>query len=194
MLMINSGKANSFSCQNYQSNNCNLKPGYCWGLKLKSTYQTPAIQARFPFLTNYCERTSVECNDPNDATVPNATVTGNCSGLALLNYMEIAAVTDETNTNPFFYASFKIFPAVLETNVQSYFVTSNKEAKFIDPANGDYGINDKTSSNFRRYPKFRSCPRSAVGPKPVPYTRYKSLFNRKRPVLSKPPKMVYLFC
>eukprot|EP00270_Netrium_digitus_P017990 TRINITY_DN6760_c0_g2_i1.p1 TRINITY_DN6760_c0_g2~~TRINITY_DN6760_c0_g2_i1.p1 ORF type:complete len:600 (+),score=109.62 TRINITY_DN6760_c0_g2_i1:70-1800(+) len=196
VVLVNGGKAAALSCQNYQTNNCLMKPGYCWGLKMEMIYQSDEIKQQFPWMSHFCEQTSVEykgttipCNDVGDDP---PTVTGNCSGIPVLNEFELVGVTDEANTSPFLYASCDTISAVQKTTDMAYYQTTAAEAKFIDPANGDYGIADAaTSSIMSQFPSFRSCPRSEVGPKDLSFATYMKMFNTPKPSTPFPPQPYY---
>eukprot|EP00270_Netrium_digitus_P017992 TRINITY_DN6760_c0_g3_i1.p1 TRINITY_DN6760_c0_g3~~TRINITY_DN6760_c0_g3_i1.p1 ORF type:complete len:337 (+),score=79.77 TRINITY_DN6760_c0_g3_i1:31-1011(+) len=199
VILVNGGRAAALSCQNYMYNNCGIKPGYCWGLKMQALYQSDQIKLKYPWMSNFCAQTSVQlngvtipCNAPGDEP---ASVTGNCSGIPVLNEFQLVGVTAEINTSPFIYASCNQLSAVAKSTVMEYFITAARNARFNKPLHGDYGIADRTSSSItKRFPTFKSCPRSKVGPRVMPFSMYLKMFNKKKPKPSKLPPQPYLFC
>ncbi|CAI7893057.1 unnamed protein product [Closterium sp. NIES-53] len=82
----------SATCPTVTSINCNTPTGKLWESKRIKYYNSPAINKRWPYLSNICKSTSigtVPCNVPTAGSL-NAQQTGKCSGLPTSNILDLA--------------------------------------------------------------------------------------------------------
>eukprot|EP00897_Mesotaenium_endlicherianum_P004560 jgi/Mesen1/4131/ME000218S03243 len=181
-------KAGWVSAQNWDVNNCQMRPG-CWWEKIRAKYYaSPAIQSRFPELVNYCAMTSYNGNSCNALPgLPSATLSGNCSGVPTGNVIR-TAIVDNTrkNLNWPTYLSPGPFDLSLYNSIlfATYNTSSNATADFTNPAAGDYSLTPGSRVAID-FPGMVSCPFSEVGPKPTAtMADYWGRFNVPRPVLA----------
>lgn len=172
------------SCQNYYENNCDLGFGAKWNASLETKFHTPIFRKNFPFLADFCKKEAIngiDCNLGTDAQHGPA-ITGRCSGLPTENDIELVSVTTTGQAKKaFFQANCDPFKAVPLLNKIRYANTTVAGGRFINPSKGDYGLT-RRSPLRRWFPRFRSCPRSAVGPKRKLYASYFNLFNIFAPI------------
>ncbi|CAI5978676.1 unnamed protein product, partial [Closterium sp. NIES-64] len=187
MVVIDSKQplAGYISCQNYGVNNCNKPNGIRWNNDLLTYYQTPGIKKLFPFLTKFCNKTSINgiyCNE-GTSTTPGPNITGRCSGLPTENIAEIVTATTDNSTRlVIHHSNCNPFMAMPKLNKLTYLPVKLSAAGFRSVENRDFGLLD--SSQIRaKLPTFRGCPVQDIGPKNVPYTEYFALFNRDVPLM-----------
>eukprot|EP00850_Spirogloea_muscicola_P008576 SM000046S16357 [mRNA] locus=s46:155889:158824:- [translate_table: standard] len=164
--------------------NCNRDPGSYWDAQRIQYWNTPAFQAQYPWLTNFCSIKSINgvtCNPPGGL---NASTTGGCSGMPTRNYWQSATVAPISRSGPEYF-SLSWAPNMPKLNTlayQSYFAASIAAAEtqyglaFVNSTAGDFGLKD-TSQILKAMPGFQSCPRSNVGPRQVFFPSYFTRFR-----------------
>ncbi|GJP32533.1 hypothetical protein CLOM_g17161 [Closterium sp. NIES-68] len=194
MVVIDSKEpsAGYISCQNYNVNNCDKPNGIKWNNDLLTYYQTPSIKKLFPFLTGFCNKTTINginCNEGTSATA-GPTTTGRCSGLPTENIAEIVTATSDNSTRQvYLHSNCAPFTAMPKLNKLTYLPVKLSTAGFKSVKNRDYSL-VLTSPILKKFPAFRSCPVKDIGPQNVSYTTYFSLFNiampAMRPIAARP--------
>ncbi|CAI5476684.1 unnamed protein product [Closterium sp. Yama58-4] len=116
------------TCFTVTLNNCLKDPGSYWEAMRAKYYNTPAINARWPWMQNVCKETSafngVLCNPPGE---PPASVTGACSGYGTDNLIDLITVNTSGRAPDYKYC--EKYPAVprlnKEHNIPSQGTTPN---------------------------------------------------------------------
>ncbi|CAI5939688.1 unnamed protein product [Closterium sp. NIES-65] len=187
MVIIDSKEplAGYISCQNYGVNNCDKPNGIKWNNDLLTYYQTPGIKKLFPFLTNFCKKTSINkinCNEGSSST-PGPSATGRCSGLPTENIAEIVTATTDNSTRlVIIHSNCAPFTAVPKLNKLTYLPVKLGAAGFKSVKNRDYSL-ISASPILKKFSSFRSCPVNEIGPQNVSYATYFNLFNLAMPVM-----------
>eukprot|EP00850_Spirogloea_muscicola_P020612 SM000221S06950 [mRNA] locus=s221:107249:110264:- [translate_table: standard] len=164
--------------------NCNTDPGSYWDAQRILYWNTPAFQAQYPWLTNFCSTKSINgvtCNPPGGL---NASTTGGCSGMPTRNYWQSATVAPISRSGPHYFSlSWAPNMPLLNTLAyQTYPAASIAAAEaqhglaFVNSTAGDFGLKS-TSRLLRAMPDFTSCPRSDVGPRQVFFPSYFTRFR-----------------
>ncbi|GJP72359.1 hypothetical protein CLOP_g3101 [Closterium sp. NIES-67] len=173
-------------CQCYTPtvNNCAKKPGTYWEEMRIKYYNSPIINRKWPWFKQICQAKTVngmKCNTDARGTLTGAQ-TGHCSGLPTHNTVNLIAVN--TTDYEMGYRYCERLPTVLSGKFNDHSIMRiqrPRRAAFINYRQNDLGIASKNSVIYTKFPKFKSCPRSDVGPKRVPDAFYFNSYNRPMP-------------
>ncbi|CAI7790360.1 unnamed protein product [Closterium sp. NIES-53] len=167
------------TCFTVTLNNCLKDPGSYWEAMRAKYYNTPAINARWPWMQTVCKEKSafngVPCNPPGE---PPATETGACSGYGTDNLVDLITVNTSGRAPDYKYC--EKYPAVPRLNKEHHIPVRPFAAKFINYKRNNLGL-QKGSPIFNRRPNYLSCPKGATGPRKFSTNSYYWNYNVPMP-------------
>ncbi|CAI7850807.1 unnamed protein product [Closterium sp. NIES-54] len=172
------------ACFTPTSNNCLTHSGQYWEQMRLKYYNSPAILQAYPWFPSVCKERAISgylCNIGRAGTL-SGLKTGYCSGLPTNNTIQL--ITVQTSDHDLDFRYCERLPTVESGKLNTYLkvnISRPARAKFAHYWRNDFGITSKQSVIYKKFPNFKSCPRSKVGPKRVPDTFYYSWYNRPMP-------------
>ncbi|GJP47643.1 hypothetical protein CLOM_g6823 [Closterium sp. NIES-68] len=171
-------------CSTVTTINCNTPTGKLWeSLRLKY-YNSPAVNRRWPFLSNICKSAAigpVPCNVPTAGTL-NAQQTGKCSGLPTNNILDLALL--DGSKLPVAFEGCQKVPSVPRVNrfTSVRYTSANVPTlQFVNYTIGSLEVKP-TSPIFKTWPRFVNCKYESLGLKTRSYAAYLAFYNQPVPL------------